>query len=151
LSLAIDSSRFGLVEIDPDTVIEFPDGLIGLGGTRYALLAPEMPSPFLWLHSLDDPTFAMPIANPHQFFGAFAVEMTDEDAERCEFDDATPVDVYVTVRSAPELDDFTANCKAPILLRRGKGFQVINQAPDSELKARLFAEVTQTTAAAASA
>ena len=37
MSLTIESSRFGRVEIDPGSVIEFPDGLIGLSGSRYAL------------------------------------------------------------------------------------------------------------------
>jgi len=150
MSLAIDSSRFGQVEIDPQTVIEFPDGLIGLGGTRYALLVPDADSPFLWLHSLDDPSFALPVTNPHRFFADFAVELTDEDAERCKLDDATPVDIYVTVCAAPALEKFTANCKAPILLREGRGFQVINQAPGCELRAPLFAELAQAPEAAAS-
>jgi flagellar assembly factor FliW len=151
MSLAIDSSRFGQVEIDPSTVIEFPDGLIGLGGTHYALLSPDAASPFLWLHSLDDPTLALPVTNPHQFFASFAVELTDEDAERCKLDDATPVDIYVTVCAAPAPEQFTANCKAPILLREGRAFQVINQAPGCELRAPLFAEVAQAPEAAASA
>ena len=30
MALAIESTRFGRVEIDPETVIEFPDGLIVL-------------------------------------------------------------------------------------------------------------------------
>jgi flagellar assembly factor FliW len=151
MSLAIDSSRFGRVEIDPNTVIEFPEGLIGLGGTHYALLVPDADSPFLWLHSLDDPTLALPVTNPHRFFGSFAVELTDEDAERCKLDDATAVDIYVTVCAAPALEEFTANCKAPILLREGQAFQLINQAPGCELRAPLFAEVAQAPEAAASA
>jgi flagellar assembly factor FliW len=141
VSLIIDSSRFGQVEIDPSTVIEFPDGLIGLGGTHYALLTPEVAGPFLWLHSLDDPTLALPVANPHQFFARFSVELTDEDAERCKLDETTPLDIYVTVCAAPALAQFTANCKAPIVLREGQGFQLINQAPGCELRAPLFAEV----------
>ena len=35
----------------------------------------------------------------------------------------------------------TANLKAPILVRSGRGYQVINQAPGCELRAPLFAEV----------
>jgi flagellar assembly factor FliW len=142
MSMTIDSSRFGQVEIDPSTVIDFPDGLIGLGGTHYALLTPEAAGPFLWLHSLDDPTLALPVANPHQFFAGFSVELSDEDAERCQLDDATPVDIYVTVCAAPALAQFTANCRAPIVLRDGQGFQMINQASGCELRAPLFAEVT---------
>lgn len=137
--VTIDSARFGRVEIDPATVIEFPEGLIGLGGSRYALLAQDAETPFLWLHSLEDPALALPVTNPHQFFDSFAVELTDEDAERLGLGSAgAEPDVYVTVRAAPALEEVTVNLKAPILIRGGYAYQVINQAPGCALRAPLF-------------
>jgi flagellar assembly factor FliW len=141
VTLTIDSSRFGRVDIDPETVIEFPDGLIGLPGQRYALLARDEESAFAWLQSLEDPNLALPVTNPHRFFSAYEVELTDEDAERLGVDPNTPLDVYVTVRAGERLEDFTANQKAPILVRSGCGWQVINQAEGCQLRAPLFAEV----------
>jgi flagellar assembly factor FliW len=151
LSLMIESSRFGRVEIDPSTVVEFPDGLIGLGGSRYALLASEPSSPFLWLHSIDDPTLALPVTDPHHFFPDFTVELGDEDASRLSLDDTTSVAVYVTVRAAEALEDFRANLKAPILVWSGRGHQVINQAPGAKLRAPLFAPPSTAEAAAGAA
>ena len=43
--LTIDSTRFGTLEVAAEAVIEFPDGLIGLGGSRYALLARDETAP----------------------------------------------------------------------------------------------------------
>jgi flagellar assembly factor FliW len=137
--LTIESSRFGRVDIDPSTVIEFPDGLIGLGGSRYALLAADASSPFLWLQSLEDSSLALPVTDPHPFFSSFSVQLSDEEAERLSLDDLTAVAVYVTVRAAERIEDFTANLKAPILVWSGQGHQVINQAPGCELRAALFA------------
>ena len=139
-SLTIESSRFGSIEIDSGAVIEFPEGLIGLGGSRYALIADKPDAPFLWLQSLDDPGLALPVTNPHRFFADFAVEVVDEDAERLALDASSAMDVYVTVRAAPVLEDFTANLKAPILVRAGQAWQVINQAPGCELRAPLFGQ-----------
>ena len=138
MTLEIESSRFGRMQVDPETVIEFPEGLIGLGGSRYALIARDPETPFLWLHSLEDPALALPVTNPHQFFADFAVEMPDEEAERLGFDGQTGVDVYVTVRASNVLEEFTANLKAPILVRAGQAWQVINQAPGCELRVPLF-------------
>jgi len=149
VSLMIDSSRFGRVEIDPTTVVEFPDGLIGLGGSRYALLASDPDSPFLWLQSIEDPSLALPVTDPHRFFASFAVQLADEDAERLGLDDVTAVVVYVTVRAAEAIEDFTANCKAPILVWGGKAHQVINQAPGAQLRAPLFAAPSPQAAAGA--
>lgn len=141
MTLTIESSRFGRVEIDPSTVIEFPDGLIGLGGSRYALLTGDQESAFAWLQSLDDPQLALPVTNPHTFFAGYEVKLTDEDAERLGVGTDAPADVYVTVCAASSLRDFTANQKAPILIRGGRGYQVINQTDGCELRAPLFAGV----------
>ena len=140
MSQTIESSRFGRLEIDPQTVIEFPEGLIGLAGARYALIARDTETPFLWLQCLDDPSLALPVTNPHRFFPGFSVELADDEAQRLGLDDAAGFDVYVTVRAAPSLDDFTANLRAPILIRAGRAHQVINQAVGSELRAPLFGE-----------
>ncbi len=141
MALAIESPRFGHVEIDPDTVIEFPDGLIGLGGSRYALLTSDPGNPIVWLHCIDDPSLSLPVTDPHRYFSDYRVELTDEDADRLGLDDSTPVDVFVTVVAAAELAEFTANQRAPILIRNGRGYQLINQAPGCDLRAPLFAEV----------
>jgi flagellar assembly factor FliW len=81
------------------------------------------------------------VTDPHRFFANYQVELTDDDGERLALDDATPVDVYVTVVASAELSEFTANQKAPILIWGGQGHQIINQAPDTDLRAPLFAEV----------
>jgi flagellar assembly factor FliW len=141
VSMMIESSRFGRVEIDPETVVEFPDGLIGLGGSRYALLAREADSPFLWLHSIEDPSLALPVTDPHRFFESFTLSLADDEAARLGIDDVTAVAVYVTVRAAESLEDFTVNLKAPIMIWSGRGQQVINQAPGCSLRARLFSDL----------
>ncbi len=137
-ALTIESSRFGRVEIEPSAVIEFPEGLIGLDGSRYALIANDPDAAIMWLQSLEDPGLALPVTNPHRFFADFAVEVVDEDAERLALDGSSAMDVYVTVRAAPALEDFTANLRAPILVRAGQAWQVINQAPGCELRVPLF-------------
>lgn len=137
-NLSFESSRFGHVEIAAAAVIEFPDGLIGLSGARWTLLATDAKSPFVWLHSVDDGDLALPVTNPLQFFPEFRVELSEGEAQRFELDESTPIDTYVTVRAAPVLADFVANLRAPIIVHAGIGRQVINQAPDSRLRAPLF-------------
>ena len=70
--------RFGELEVPAEAVIEFPNGLIGLGGTRYALLARSEDSAFVWLHSIDDPALAIPRHQPVAFFADYDVELSDE-------------------------------------------------------------------------
>ena len=144
------TSRFGAVDVIVDSVIEFPDGLIGLGGSRYALLSTDPKSPFLWLQSLDNEAVALPVTNPHRFFKDYVVELADADAEGLGFDDGAPADVYVTVTASSIITDITVNLKAPILIRDGRGHQLINQHAGAAVKTPLF-PVTPPGATAAAA
>ena len=81
-TLTIESSRFGTLEIAADAVIEFPTGLVGLGGRRYTVVTSDPESPFRWLHSVDDASLALPIANPLAFFPDYAVDLSDADLAR---------------------------------------------------------------------
>jgi flagellar assembly factor FliW len=137
-SLTFESSRFGTLEIQSEAVIEFPAGLIGLGGARYALLSTDDQSPFAWLQSVDNPEVALPITNPWLFFADFAVDIDDSEAARIGIDDPSKVDVWVTVLAAAELEGFSANLRAPILVWNGRGHQVINEARDAPVRAPLF-------------
>lgn len=135
---SIESTRFGAVEIDPGAVLEFPEGLIGLGGTRYTLLAPEPDSVFLWLHSLDDPSLALPVTRPWSFFADYEVTLSDEETSRLGLPaDASP-EVWVTVRATNDPQACSVNLKAPILVHEGRAHQVINEAPDAPVRAPLF-------------
>jgi flagellar assembly factor FliW len=140
-AVTLRSTRFGELEVPAEAVIEFPNGLIGLGGSRYTLLARSDEAMFVWLHSVDDPAIAIPLTNPWKFFADYAVELSDSDQERIDIEDPAAAQVYVTVRAAEAIEDFTANLRAPILLVEGRGFQVINQAPDSPVRIPLLAGV----------
>jgi flagellar assembly factor FliW len=139
-AITIDSSRFGTLEIPQDSVIEFPQGLIGLGGSRYAIVPSGNDGAFSWLHSIDDPSLALPVANPWHFFADYAVELSDEESTGITAD-PSDVEVYVTVRAGSQLSDFYANLRAPILVAEGKGHQVINEAADAPVRAPLFPAV----------
>jgi flagellar assembly factor FliW len=145
-TITLESSRFGTVEVPAEAIVEFPTGLIGLGGRRYALLARNEESTFVWLHSLEDPELALPLTNPWQFFTSYEVELSDDEADRIGVSDAEETVVYVTVRAAETLEEFSANLRAPILIANGLGHQVINQAPDAPVRAPLFAGTTEAAA-----
>jgi flagellar assembly factor FliW len=134
-TVTVESSRFGTLEIDAGAVIEFPTGLIGLDGHRWAVVGTDPDGPFQWLHSLDDPSLALPVTNPWQFFGDYEVALSDADTDRI---GSADVAVWVTVRAGSNPSDFRANLRAPILVSDGRGHQVINEAPNAPVRASLF-------------
>ncbi|HEX5853074.1 MAG TPA: flagellar assembly protein FliW [Solirubrobacteraceae bacterium] len=136
--MTFQSIRFGAVEISQEDVIEFPFGLIGLGGVRYALIDRNPGTGFLWLHSVEDPALALPVVRPQQFFSTFALDIAPEDRELTGIQDTAETDVYVTVRATPNPLDITANLRAPLVIHEGHGYQVINVNEDAPLQAPLF-------------
>ena len=139
-TVTIDSSRFGTLEIASEDVIEFPNGLIGLGGraTRSSPPAPTAPSAGCtrsttrrWrcrspTRGSSSPT--TPSSCPTRTPAPITADPAD-------------VAVWVTVRAGAELADFYANLRAPILVADGQGHQVINEAADAPVRAPLFPAV----------
>jgi flagellar assembly factor FliW len=138
MPVTFQSVRFGEVDVEEQDLIEFPLGLIGLGGSSYAILDRNPGSGFLWLHAVDEPALALPIVKPFLFFPDFALEMSEIDRERTGIEDPDGCELYVTVRAAPNPMETSANLRAPILIRDKKGFQVLNERDGADLRAPLF-------------
>jgi flagellar assembly factor FliW len=141
--MQIDSTRFGRIEIREDAVLEFPDGLIGLPGTRYALIAQTEDSPFYWLHSVDDPDLALPVTNPWLFFGDYEARVSDDDAAALGLEGPEQATIFCVVRASDKIEEFTVNLLAPVVLHAARriGRQVINEAGGYRVREPLFAEV----------
>ncbi len=138
MSTTVESTRFGTLEVGEDDVLELPDGLIGLEGSRYALVSPEPGSAFRWLHSLEDPALALPVTPPWTFFPDYEVALSDEATERLGLPEGVHPDVWVTIRATADPAECTANLRAPILVHGGKAHQVINEAKDAPVRAPLL-------------
>lgn len=149
--MQIDSSRFGAIEIPDDNLITMPNGLIGLPGTRYALIAQTEESPFLWLHSVDDGDVAVPVTNPWLFFPDYEVRLSDEDAEQLGLEGPEQADILCVVRAAEDLRDVSVNLLSPIVVNGARRLakQVINEAGAYDVRQPLFSETELTRAGAA--
>jgi len=150
-AVTFQSIRFGTVEVPAEDVIEFPLGLIGLGGRHYALIDRNPGTGFLWLHSTEDEALALPVVNPNLFFPEFTLNLNAEDRQRIGLDEESvggaqaqsgPA-LYVTVRATPDPFDITANLRAPLVIHEGKGHQVINASMQAPLQAPLFVRAEQ--------
>jgi flagellar assembly factor FliW len=135
--MLLTSSRFGTLEVPDEAIVEFPSGLVGLGGSHYALLEREGAGPFLWLQSLEDPDLALPVVDPWRYFPDYRLELTATDAERLGGTDPEHTALYVTVRATGEDEGFSANLRAPIIIVGATGHQVINQASEAPVRAPL--------------
>lgn len=141
--MLIESSRFGMLEVREDTVLSFPDGLIGLPGTHYALIAQSEKTPFYWLHSIEEPNLAVPVTMPWLFFSGYEVEISDAEAGRLGISESKQAEIFCVVKATSELQRFTINLAGPVIVNSETrlGRQIINGATGYSVRQPLFAEV----------
>jgi flagellar assembly factor FliW len=141
--MQIQSTRFGTIEIRDDAVLDFPDGLPGLRGQRWAFVARSDDSPFYWLHSVDDADVAVPVTSPWLFFSDYEVRVPEEEAKSLGLDDPSDAYIVCVVRATEHLAGFTINLAGPLIINAESrvGRQVLNDAGGYSVRHPLFSEV----------
>ena len=134
----VDSTRFGQLEVSPEALIDFPEGMIGVGGRRFALLEREESGAFKWLQETTEPDLALPVTDPFTFFPDYEVVLSDGEAERIGVTDPATAQVLVVVRADEDPNQISANLLAPILIAAGIGHQVMNEASWAPLREPLL-------------
>jgi flagellar assembly factor FliW len=143
MGTTIESVRFGCIELAEEALVEFPLGLIGLPGSGYAFVDPDQSAGIRWLHSTEDPALALPVIDPRVAMPGFALAVGAEERDRIGVEDLSQAQIYATVKAASDPAETTVNLRAPLVIWRGRGHQVINTAPGAELRAPLFAVAAQ--------
>ena len=74
------NTRFGEVEYDPQNLLHFPAGLIGLPNLRHFIVMPnKKQGPLFWIQSVDEPAMAFVLTDPTNFFLDYNLDTTLED------------------------------------------------------------------------
>ncbi len=124
--MRITTSRFGPIEIEADSVIEFPTGLPGLEECRrWVLLADPRNEALAWLQSVARAEVALPVVSPRRFVQGYQLRVTRRELAALELDDLKTAEVLAIVGRADRA--MTLNLKAPVVinLERRLGRQVI--------------------------
>ncbi|MBS1845721.1 MAG: flagellar assembly protein FliW [Actinobacteria bacterium] len=134
----VDSTRFGELKVPVEALIDFPEGMIGVGGRRFALLEREESGAFKWLQEASEPHLALPVTDPFAFFPDYEVILSDDEAARIGVTDPATAQVLVVVRADEDPGRISANLLAPILVSAGVGHQVMNEASWAPLREPLL-------------
>ena len=111
----VNTTRFGIVDVDDDRIITFPHGLLGFAGfTRYALLQPDDEGVFYWLQSLDEPELAFVVSDPCLWVESYQISIRPEQMEELRTGDAEDVGILVIVNRYEQT--LTANLQGPIVI-----------------------------------
>lgn len=142
--MKIKTSRFGEIEVAPEEIVVFADGLLGFDDHHsFVILNPQEGSPFRWLQSTTDGDLAFVIIEPLNFMFEYDLEISDADAAFINLTQAEDAVLYTIVTIPANPSDMTANLQGPLVInaKNRKGRQVISNKPEHVLKARIIDEM----------
>lgn len=106
--IKINSYSFGEIEIQPDNIFYFENGLLGFESlNNYVLISDDEIVPFKWLMAIEDPEIMFPVVSP--FF-------IDENYDIGKDIDLERYVLFSVVTFNDGNGNVTANLKAPIIL-----------------------------------
>lgn len=135
-----ETTHFGTIEYNPESVITFPKGIIQLDGfeqcTRYVLFHEEASSGvFHYLQSLDDAELSFTVVDPSLLSIDYEVTLSDEESALLKVEEGDEIDLLLMVYRPFVIDgeevkqdaDVKAQTKSPLIINTSKliGFQKI--------------------------
>ncbi|MEW5943122.1 MAG: flagellar assembly protein FliW [Pseudomonadota bacterium] len=151
--MKINAAGFGTQEINPETVLSFPRGLLGFENcTRFQLFHEEKDHPLVyWMQSLDEPEVAFSIVDPAEFGFNYELTLTDEEAALLQAENPADIGVLLLVykplegQAAQTVQNggIAANINGPIILnvRARRGLQKVLASPGRGVTAKDAAAV----------
>ena len=124
--MRIETLRFGTLQINPDELFLFPQGLIGMESLRQWALIPDQENPVVaWLQSASRGDRAIPLISPRAFFDDYRVHVTRRELACLQLQPGS--DLFVLTTISGHVGRLTTNLRSPLLLNlhRRLGCQVI--------------------------
>lgn len=111
------ATTIGEMETAEKRCIVLEDGLVGLpGAVRFVLGKDCDDSPFHWLQCLDDPSLALAVVRPADFFIDYSFDLQDADIESLGIESADEAVVLTTITLDAKKQRVTTNLLGPIVI-----------------------------------
>ena len=142
--MKVVTTRFGELEVHPEEVIHFPEGILGFPELhQYCLVDPADDTLILWLQSLDQPEVAFPVLEPKIFKTDYTVRLSAQELKLLRLEKIHQSIVFSILTIPKDVTQMTANLKAPIVVNLADqvGRQVVLQENEYTLKHLMFKEL----------
>ena len=128
--MTIETRLFGTITIEDEKLITFPEGIVGFPFLKkFALIhdAEKKNAPIMWLQSMEEPQFAMPVIEPQIVVDDYNPTVNDE--YLAPVGELAEDQIYslVTITVPAEIEKMSVNLKAPIVINmeNNKAVQII--------------------------
>ncbi|MGD6871032.1 flagellar assembly protein FliW [Sutcliffiella horikoshii] len=139
--MKIETKYHGLIELQEEEVVKFPNGLPGfLEEKKFAIIPFTEDGTFYILQSVITPELGFVLTNPFTFYPEYDFNLENQAVDTLELDSAEDVTVYTVLTMADSFHLTTANLQAPVVVNAKKnlGKQVILSGSSYQTKHSLF-------------
>lgn len=120
ITMRIETRLFGIIDIEEDKIIHFPDGIIGFPDCKdFTLIFDEEngeKKKISWLQSLDEPVFALPVLDPLVIKEDYNPVVEDELLTSMGSLTVENTFILVTVTAPENIEDLSVNLQAPVII-----------------------------------
>ncbi|MEZ6096789.1 MAG: flagellar assembly protein FliW [Pirellulaceae bacterium] len=124
--MKVKTTRFDDIQIEPDDILFFRNGVFGFEQCRHwVLLADADNQAVAWLQSIQKPDVALPVVSPRKFVKNYRVRLDQSDLQSLMVEESEQAFVLAVVGRDDEA--LTLNLRAPIVINldRRLGAQVV--------------------------
>jgi flagellar assembly factor FliW len=140
----VKTTRFGELEVNPNDIISFTEGLLGFENLRkYFVVDPGDSTLILWLQSTEDEKIAFPIIEPKIFKPDYIAKLLPADLNGLELESLQAAKLYSILTIPANVTEMSANLKAPIVINSNKkvGKQIVLQDSKLSVKHEMYKEL----------
>ena len=113
--MQVKTTRFGVVEVDEDRVLKFPEGVLGFPEQQeYVLLQTDEEGNFFWLQSAARPELAFVVCDPLLFVPDYRVPAKVEEFKLISLKAMTNAQVFIIVNKVDRM--LTGNLQGPLVI-----------------------------------
>lgn len=115
--MRLETSRFGSLEVDPETVITFTQPIIGFQEFRRFVLMPASEDGAIkWLQSVEKGDLAFLLVNPQDICPGYTVRLNEQELAELAAQGVDELEVYTLLVVPEDPAQVRTNLKAPLLI-----------------------------------
>lgn len=142
--MKVNTTRFGELEVEKKDIITFTEGMLGFEELKeFFVVDPGDQTLILWLQSSQDSEVAFPIIEPRIFKPDYKITLLPIELNSLKLEGLNDASVYTILTIPGDVQQMTANMKAPIIInnKTKNARQIVLQDNKLEVKYEMYNEL----------
>ncbi|MGP1459685.1 MAG: flagellar assembly protein FliW [Treponema sp.] len=116
--MEIKTKTQGIVNVEEDKIVEFPEGLVGFEEYKKYAIFPSEYEPFLWLQSLDRQNLAFLLVDPFLICPGYEANIDDTELNSIDVKNDEDIIIMTIVTVPNDGGPITANFLGPVVINK---------------------------------